>query len=594
MFMRTSIRYRLMLLMICLTTIPVLIVTLTATHNTRSSVEKEIIDANRSRMLWAQQYLDELVERIDVLFYSLQINQTLMDGLNPTGNPSVGEQFRTQRYIQETLTSAFYANSRKVDELSLYTHQNQRLYSVNFSTSGLIHSLHIENGAWSRMTAGPVNLYFKQTGDSVSAFHSVNRFEDRALLGGLSVRINDGVWKQVGDILRSESDSAVFLMNDEGELLTGSSSAAEYDAVLDTYRRTYEEDAAGFRKTDRYFLFAEQVDDGALTLLKAVPISAVTESANDTVRAGVALGLIFAGLSVLASILVSLRISRPIVSLAKTMRTAPIRHFEMTSVNSRDEIGLLERGYNSMIQRIRELIEHEYQREIEVKNAQLMALQAQINPHFLNNALLMIGGMALSKGAPDIYRVAKGIGDLLRYSIGSGAETASLGDEVRHARNYLLIQEQRFLGRCRVSFVVEEPTPRLLVPRFALQPLIENAFEHGLQPKEGAWEIDIRIRTVGRRIAVLIRDNGVGIDAARLRELREELRTGVSLQLPARSVEERGEPPRRKGIGLRNVNARLRLHFGAGAGIRMFSEPGAGTVIALALPMNGEGEETYS
>ncbi|WP_309119638.1 sensor histidine kinase [Paenibacillus sp.] len=597
MFMRTSIRYRLMLLMICLTTIPVLIVTLTATHNTRSSVEKEIIEANRSRMLWAQQYLDELVERIDVLFYSLQINEPLMDGLNPIGNPSVGEQFRTQRYIQETLTSAFYANSRKVDELSLYTHQNQRLYSVNFSTSGLIHSLHIENGAWGRMTAGPVNLYFKQTGDSVSAFHSVNRFEDRALLGGLSVRINDGVWKQVGDILRSESDSAVFLMNDEGELLTGSSSAAEYDAVLDIYRQASADEAddeAGYRKTERYFLFAEQVDGGALTLLKAVPISAVTESASDTVRAGVALGLLFAGLSVLASILVSLRISRPIVSLAKTMRTAPIRHFEMTSVNSRDEIGLLERGYNSMIQRIRELIEHEYQREIEVKNAQLMALQAQINPHFLNNALLMIGGMALSKGAPDIYRVAKGIGDLLRYSIGSGSETASLEDEVKHARNYLLIQEQRFLGRCRVSFVVEAPTPRLLVPRFALQPLIENAFEHGLQPKEGAWEIDIRIRTVGRRIAVLIRDNGVGIDALLLRALREELRTSVSLRPPARSAEERGEPPRRKGIGLRNVNSRLKLRFGAGAGIRIFSAPGAGTVIALALAMNVEGEETHS
>jgi two-component system sensor histidine kinase YesM len=181
---------------------------------------------------------------------------------------------------------------------------------------------------------------------------------------------------------------------------------------------------------------------------------------------------------------VSLRITRPIVGLAKTMRTAPIHHFEMTSVNSRDEIGLLERGYNSMMQRIRELIEHEYQREIEVKNAQLMALQAQINPHFLNNTLLMVGGLALSKGVPEIYRIAKGIGDLLRYSIGSGAEPASLADELTHARNYLLIQEQRFLGRCKIAVDAEDPLPRLLLPRFALQPLIENAFEHGLQPKD--------------------------------------------------------------------------------------------------------------
>jgi two-component system sensor histidine kinase YesM len=163
MLLRTSIRYRLMLLMICLTTLPVLIVTWTAAHNTRSSVEKELIEANRSRMLWAEQTLNELVDQIDALFYSLQINQPLMEGLSLDEHRSVGEQFRTQRYIQYTLTSALYANSRKVDEQSLYTHRNQRLCAVNFSTSGLIHSLDIGSGAWSRLAAGPVNLYFKQT-----------------------------------------------------------------------------------------------------------------------------------------------------------------------------------------------------------------------------------------------------------------------------------------------------------------------------------------------------------------------------------------------------------------------------------------------
>ncbi|HZG78812.1 MAG TPA: sensor histidine kinase [Paenibacillus sp.] len=590
---RTSIRYRLMALMICLTTVPVLIVTWTAAHHTRSSVEKELIEANRSRMLWAEQYLNELVDQLDALFYSLQINEPLMDGLSLDEPRSVGEQFRTQRYIQETLTSAFYASSRKVDELALYTHRNRRLYAVDFSTSGLIRSLDIGSGAWSRLSAGPVNLYFKQTGDSVSAFHSVNRFEDRALLGGLSVRINDRVWKQVGDILRGETDGAVFLMNDEGELLTGSSSAGAYEAELERFwvGKGVPATAGEFAKSNGFLLFRGEVDGGALTLLKAVPLSAVTASADDTVRAGAMLGLLFAALSALLSIVVSLRITRPIVALAKTMRTAPIHHFEMTSVNSRDEIGLLERGYNSMMQRIRELIEHEYQREIEVKNAQLMALQAQINPHFLNNTLLMVGGLALSKGVPEIYRIAKGIGDLLRYSIGSGAEPATLADELTHARNYLLIQEQRFLGRCKIAVDAEVPLPRLLLPRFALQPLIENAFEHGLQPKEGAWAIDIRMRRVGRRIVVAIRDNGVGMDASRLRALREELRAGRVTPEPVPGAGEGAEPRRRKGIGLRNVNSRLRLHFGKGAGIRLFSRPGGGTMTVFAMPMPSE-EET--
>ncbi|HZG86873.1 sensor histidine kinase [Paenibacillus sp.] len=591
MFMKGSIRYRLMLLMIVLTTAPVLIVTLIATNNTRSSVEKEMIEANRSRMLWAEQYLDELVSQIDVLFYSLQINQPLMDGLAAAGEPTVSEQFRTQRYIQETLTSAFYANSRKIDELSLYTHQSGRIYSVNFGTSGLIHSLDIRSGAWSRMLDGPVSLYFKQSGDHMYAFHSVNRFEDRALLGGLAVRINDGVWRQVGDILRSEPDSAVFLMNDEGELLAGSSMEAAFGDALDRFRESLRQDdgAEPFRKTDRYFLFAERVDGGTLILLKAVPITAVTESADDTVRAGLLAGVFFAALSVLASIVVSLRITRPIVALAKTMRTAPIQQFEMTSVRSRDEIGLLERGYNSMMQRIKELIEHEYRREIEVKNAQLMALQAQINPHFLNNALILIGGMALSKGMPDVYRIAQGIGDLLRYSIGSGEELASLEDEAKHVRNYLFIQEQRFAGRCTVAFSAEPgPAAGVRLPRFTLQPLVENAFEHGLQPKEGAWEIEIRVKRIGRHVAVLLRDNGVGMDGERLRALRDELRLGAALRRRP-NEEAKAEPARRKGIGLANVDSRMKLHFG-GRGIRLYSGAGAGTIVALQIPIVQEQE----
>src|SRR5690606_13572117 len=121
------------------------------------------------------------------------------------------------------------------------------------------------------------------------------------------------------------------------------------------------------------------------------------------------------------------------------------------AVHNRDEIGLLEAGYNFMMACIKTFIENEFQHEIEVKKAQLIALQAQINPHFLNNTLHLIGGMALKKGAPEIYRITQVIGDLLRYSISmEGDQTVSLSEELKHTANYLFIQEQRFAGRCEV------------------------------------------------------------------------------------------------------------------------------------------------
>jgi len=590
---RTSIRYRLMVLMICLTTLPVLTMTWIATNNTRESVEKEILEANHSRMMWANQYLDELFRQIDVLFYSLQVDQELIDGLNRSENEDVGLQFRNQKYIQETLTKAFYANSKKIDELALYTHQNQKVYAINYSNSGLTYSLDINKGNWSRLLREPINMYFKESGKDIYAFHSINDFENRRLLGGLSIRINKEVWKEVSTILKSEDESLVFLINDEGERLSGSTTDQSFEQVINQLGNNYTpKDEPEIRRTDSYYIFIKRVDDGELTLIKALPISTISESANITVKAGLITGSLFALASILLSIAVSLRITRPIVGLARTMRTTPLHQFEQTSIQSYDEISLLERGYNSMMQRMKELVENGYQKEIEVKNAQLMALQAQINPHFLNNTLNLIGGMALVKGAPEIYKITKVIGDLLRYSISSGDDHAVLEDELRNVRNYLFIQEQRFQGRCTIIVESDARANHTSLPRFTLQPLVENAFEHGLQSKEGSWRIEIRVKYIRSNLVILILDNGVGIPLERLKNLRSSLAEGSFLKPEMVNLDLDKEKPKvRKGIGLQNVVSRLKLHYGADLAVRIFSKPGLGTVFALRLPLQNGGDD---
>lgn len=347
-------------------------------------------------------------------------------------------------------------------------------------------------------------------------------------------------------------------------------------------------------------------------MIKAVPISSVSRSARPTIEAGIWTGALFAAASALLSVLVSLGISRPIVRLARMMRTTPVQGFESMSVRSRDEIGLLERGYNSMMERIRQLIEDEYQREIEVKNAQLLALQAQINPHFLNNTLHMIGGMALKKKAPEIYDVTRVIGDLLRYAIGSEDRTVPIADELTHTRNYLFIQERRFAGRCTIALHSDPDALEGRLPKFTLQPIVENAFEHGLQRKPGNWRLEIRIRRIGGRIALLVQDEGAGMLADELYRIRAELRAGGArhlgegagriggggvggsedgvgvggaLMVPASTA----EPRRGRGIGLRNVDARLKLQFGARYGIRVWSGAGQGTLVAIVAPAASEG-----
>ncbi len=580
---RTSIRQRLMILMICLTTLPVITLTVIAANNTRNSVEKEIISANNSRMVWVNQYLSELIQQIDIMFYSLQLNQKLINSMNEDSQNSA-EQLKTRDFIRETLNSVFYANSRKIDNLTLYSHPAKQAFLTSYVNTGTKFSLDIADGDWGRMLDGPIKMYFKQSGTGINAFHGIYRFTDHRLLGGISVGINTEVWEEVSNILKSEAESLVFFINDEGEMLAGSTEIDESSEIREQLKiMVLNKHDLEFRKTSKYFYFMEQVGDGELTVVKAIPVETVNKSSYATVMAGLWTGIIFIILSILLSILVSLRISRPIVSLARTMRTAHINDFEVKPVQSNDEIGLLEHGYNSMMQRIKELIQDEYKKNIELKNAQLVALQAQINPHFLNNTLNLIGGMALSKRAPEIYKITRSIGDLLRYSISTSGDMVLLKEELNHMKNYIFIQEHRFTGRCTVDLSADETAMECQLPKFTLQPVIENAFEHGLQGKEGKWTIEIRIRRIGSRIAILIKDNGEGIDGERLKQVRTELHSGLS-DMPGKIAE--NGPQKRRGIGLRNVNARIRLHFGNRFGARIFSKAGVGTLIVLAIPFS--------
>lgn len=133
--------------------------------------------------------------------------------------------------------------------------------------------------------------------------------------------------------------------------------------------------------------------------------------------------------------------------------------------------------------------------------------------------------MALSRNADDIYSITRVIGDLLRYSISHEGGLVKLEEELKHVRNYVFIQENRFLGRCTVVMEADEFSRFSLLPRFTLQPLVENAFEHGLQPQRGPWKLIIRIRTIGSRTVFMVKDEGVGMAPERLG--RSVLRLGA-------------------------------------------------------------------
>ena len=302
----------------------------------------------------------------------------------------------------------------------------------------------------------------------------------------------------------------------------------------------------------------------------------VLSSAEPTIRAGLITGAALAIVFISLGVWVSLRFSHPIVQLAQRMRTSGVHPMDIAVADNMDELQTLEEGYESILRKLKNLVEDEYNRELELKSAQLKTLQAQINPHFLNNTLNLIGGMALTSQSPEIYDITQALGELYRYAISSHSDLVTLQDELAHTRNYLFIQERRFANRCHVNISVDPSLHALGIPRFSLQPIVENAFEHGLQNKEGPWVIVIRVTKNRQRLVISIKDNGAGLQRSRLQDVRSSLKRTPS----AKS----GGDEKERGIGLLNVHSRIQLYFGPQYGIRMFSKAGEGTLVTMVLP----------
>lgn len=217
------------------------------------------------------------------------------------------------------------------------------------------------------------------------------------------------------------------------------------------------------------------------------------------------------------------------------------------------------------------------------KQAQINALRQQINPHFLYNALDSARGLAYSENAKKTADMIESLAVFFRYTISGKDDLVSLFDEMRGIENYVTIQQYRFIHSVQFRYqmdLTDEQVHQTMLPRLTLQPLVENAFKHGLLYKKEDAEILIKMITTRTRLIISIIDNGCGIPLQKLCEINEQLRNGT--QANSSPQKEQGT-----GIALQNVNSRIRIHFGNEYGLCLFSTPGLGTEVQITIPLSG-------
>ncbi|WP_028545876.1 sensor histidine kinase [Paenibacillus taiwanensis] len=303
---------------------------------------------------------------------------------------------------------------------------------------------------------------------------------------------------------------------------------------------------------------------------------------------------IFILVAMALAVFVSRTISSPLKRLIQEMRRVEKGHFKgELQVQSYDEINILVSSFNQMVKRMDELIERVKVSSISEKNAQLQALQSQVNPHFLYNTLDMIYWMLDEKENDRLGNVVLSLSHLFRYSSNwDNCSQVTLREELAQMRHYLTIIASRLEGRLELYIHMDEQYLDAPLPKMTLQPLIENAVKYGLEPLSGMGKLNVYCQASDDALHIIIQDNGIGMAADRLAELQEALRH-ITLQAVKPDTELTAtttmELKGRKGVGLLNVHRRLVLMYGESFGIQLDSKHEQGTSIRLVMPLPYKG-----
>ena len=294
----------------------------------------------------------------------------------------------------------------------------------------------------------------------------------------------------------------------------------------------------------------------------------VNRNVTEMLRLSFALAIVVLAASLLTSWLLSRLLDRPLRGLAAAMGSfeKDADHFTYRPVGGTREVQELSQSFGHMVVRIQKLMTTVREEEVNLRKTELRALQTQINPHFLYNTLDSIAWMCEQGRSAEAVSMVHALARLFRISISKGHELIPIAKEIEHAESYLQIQKYRYKNRFTYEFRVEPDCLDYYCNKITLQPILENAINHGLELMVDEGHITVEICQEGDAILFRVEDNGVGMS--------QEQVNAILTRAPGENA----------GIGIRNVDERLKIYFCSQYGLHITSEPDVGTCVEIRMP----------
>ena len=579
-----SIKYKLLCTYLLLIAIPLGLFLVVNTITTSRETERQALFSARRLLSQTKSHLDLKTESVRNSLNYIALNDTVKELI--TRQPQVYlRDIGLWNVDSAKLTRVFLAYKDK-DIASIHLYMKQGLAAV-FQNEDFLDLNQATATAWYRkLVSGPDFVrwypqhYFPadQNKNCLYALRYIsseqNLFES---IGVLKAVVPQQVFQTILDQAVFTKDTSTVLINKNHEIICTSSSSRfrTYEPVrrIIAALKARDFDSTIWKKVkygpEKMLVGAQSIKKTDWILLTIIPYRDITALSVKSNQRMLSIFLVITFLTVPLAFFIAGTATRRLQKLTHQIRRIETGEFTPTlPAGSNDEIGKLTRNFNYMQTRIAALLEEKYRLGQEIKNLELKALQAQINPHFLYNTLDLINWMAVRTNTPEISRVVEALSKFYRLSLNKGDDTITIANELEHVRAYVEIQNMRF-DHC-IRLVIDVP-PEILeykMVKLVLQPLVENSIIHGILEKDQeSGVIQITGELDAGTIQLYVTDDGVGMPPEK-----------AARMLIDASTDEH------HGYGVKNIHERIQLNYGLKYGLSYQSEPGKGTTVTITIP----------
>ncbi|NMB43796.1 MAG: sensor histidine kinase, partial [Clostridiales bacterium] len=371
----------------------------------------------------------------------------------------------------------------------------------------------------------------------------------------------------------------IFILDEKGDIIYHPQLQLLYSGLKEERIREVLDNKTGYFITDEEDgkLYTISVSDKTgWTTVGVEEVSELMKNSNETklIYFVVTIILLIAVVAITAA--VSYEISSPIKILKDSMELVQRGQLEIANIENipNNEIGSLSISFNIMVDEIRNLMDRIVYEQKEKRKSELRALQSQINPHFLYNTLDSIIWMAEAKKTEEVVIMTSALSKLLRQSISNENEELTIFQEISYINSYLTIQQMRYKDILEYEIDFEKDIYTEKVLKLTIQPIVENAIYHGIKNKGGKCLLQVIGRSVGPDIVIKVIDNGVGMSKDQLDKIFDRHKVNYN----------------NSGIGVYNVQRRLKLHYGKRYGLEIESQLDEGTTVTITIPKKRENE----